>query len=181
MESHSNNTPQKPAPRRISEQNDFTQVVHEALDGAFGVGFDLWAPGEPGSEPPRARPEGFPAKLLDAVSQLFREPTISRSKPCLVEPSGDRCWLAIPLARDGRVVWRHVDSAKLTMRSYSPQFVDDYLAHAGEAALASVGGYQLEGPGVQLFSHIAGDYFTILGLPLLPLLDYLRRGGVLRT
>lgn len=111
-----------------------------------------------------------PADLAEAREQLLR-----------LRGKTHELHSAVCVARDGRVVWRHVDSAKLTMRSYSPQFVDDYLAHAGGAALASVGGYQLEGPGVQLFSHIAGDYFTILGLPLLPLLDYLRRGGVLRT
>jgi septum formation protein len=65
------------------------------------------------------------------------------------------------------------------MREISDRFLDDYLAMAGEAALRSVGGYQLEGIGVHLFDKIEGDYFTILGLPLLPLLGYLRKNGLI--
>jgi septum formation protein len=64
------------------------------------------------------------------------------------------------------------------MREFSDDFLDAFLTEAGESALASVGGYQLEGPGVQLFERIEGDYFTILGLPLLPLLDFFRNHGV---
>ena len=67
------------------------------------------------------------------------------------------------------------------MRRFSDDFLDAYLAAAGPAVLDSVGGYQLEGPGVQLFSKVEGDYFTILGLPLLPLLEFLRTQGELPT
>ncbi len=63
------------------------------------------------------------------------------------------------------------------MRAFTDEFLDDYLAMAGDDALASVGAYQIEGPGAQLFSKIEGDHFTILGLPLLPLLAYLRDLG----
>jgi septum formation protein len=111
-----------------------------------------------------------PADLDEAREQLLR----LRGKTHMLHS-------AVCVARDGRVVWHHVDTAKLTMRASSPAFIDDYLAAAGRAALSSAGGYQLEGPGIQLFSHIDGDYFTILGLPLLPLLDYLRRAGVLKA
>jgi septum formation protein len=79
--------------------------------------------------------------------------------------------------RDGKVLFDCVDSAKLTMRDFSDRFLNEYLEMAGNAALTSVGGYQLEGIGVQLFEHIEGDYFTILGLPLLPLLAFLRQNG----
>jgi len=82
---------------------------------------------------------------------------------------------ALALARDGAVLFDCVDTARLTMRDVSDRFLDDYLAMAGNAALTSVGGYQLEGIGVHLFEKIEGDYFTILGLPLLPLLGYLRQ------
>jgi septum formation protein len=82
---------------------------------------------------------------------------------------------ALALVRDGAVLFDCVDSARLTMRDFSDRFLDEYLDMAGGAALSSVGGYQLEGIGVQLFERIEGDYFTILGLPLLPLLAYLRQ------
>ena len=82
---------------------------------------------------------------------------------------------ALALVRDGAVLFDCVDSARLTMRNISDRFLEDYLDMAGDAALASVGGYQLEGIGIQLFERIEGDYFTILGLPLLPLLAFLRQ------
>ena len=88
---------------------------------------------------------------------------------------------AVALARGGSVIWRQIEAARLTMRNFSDAFVDAYLAQAGDAVLSSVGCYQLEGLGVQLFSRIQGDYFAILGLPLLPLLDILRENKVLRA
>jgi septum formation protein len=87
---------------------------------------------------------------------------------------------AVAVAQGGAVVWRETESATLTMRDFSDAFLEDYLAAEGEAALGSVGCYRLEGLGVQLFSRIDGDYFTILGLPMMGLLDLLRRRGVLK-
>jgi septum formation protein len=84
---------------------------------------------------------------------------------------------AVVLARDGRVIWRHHASARLTMRPLDGDAIAEYLDRAGAAVLTSVGAYQLEGLGAQLFERIEGDYFTILGLPLLVLLDELRRRG----
>ncbi|MDO9412810.1 MAG: Maf family protein [Pseudolabrys sp.] len=81
---------------------------------------------------------------------------------------------ALALVQDGKVLFELVDTAHLTMRDFSDRFLDDYLEMAGDAALSSVGGYQLEGIGIHLFERVEGDYFTILGLPLLPLLAYLR-------
>jgi len=75
-------------------------------------------------------------------------------------------------------IWHHVETPKLTMRSFSNNFLDAYLQDVGESILSSVGAYRLEGTGVQLFSHIEGSFFTILGLPLLPLLDVLRANDV---
>ena len=86
---------------------------------------------------------------------------------------------ALALVRDGAVLFEHVDSARLTMRNFSDAFLKDYLDMAGGAALASVGGYQLEGVGVHLFERVDGDYFAILGLPLLPLLAFLREQGLI--
>lgn len=80
----------------------------------------------------------------------------------------------IVLALGGKIVWRHSDHADLTMRVFSDKFLDQYLDIVGDRVMTSVGCYQLEGPGIQLFEKIDGDYFTILGLPLLALLDELR-------
>ena len=79
--------------------------------------------------------------------------------------------------RDGAVLWKRAERARLTVRSLTPEAIDAYLATVGPAALASVGGYQLEGPGAQLFERVEGDFFTVLGLPLLPLLAFLRGEG----
>jgi septum formation protein len=84
---------------------------------------------------------------------------------------------ALSLVRDGAVLFECLQTARLTMRQLSDGFIENYLDMVGDAALASVGAYQLEGIGVHLFERVEGDYFTILGLPLLPLLDFLRSGG----
>jgi len=83
------------------------------------------------------------------------------------------------VARDGVRLWHWSERARLTMRQMNDAFIDAYLARAGTGVLTSVGAYQLEGLGAQLFARIDGDYFTILGLPLLPLLDFLRDRRVL--
>lgn len=82
---------------------------------------------------------------------------------------------AAVLVRDGQVLWRHVGIASLTMRKLDPAFIGRHLARVGDKALGSVGAYQIEGEGIQLFEKIEGDYFTIVGLPLLAVLGELRR------
>lgn len=82
------------------------------------------------------------------------------------------------VVRDGERMWHKIDSARLTMRTFSEAFLDDYLTRVGDDVLHSVGAYQLEGLGAQLFHRVEGDFFTILGLPLLPLLGFLRVHGV---
>ncbi len=86
---------------------------------------------------------------------------------------------AIVLARDGDPIWRHVCTARLTMRQLDPAFIGRHLARVGSKALESVGAYQIEGEGIQLFEAVDGDHFTIVGLPLLPLLSELRRLGAI--
>jgi septum formation protein len=86
---------------------------------------------------------------------------------------------AVALARDGNVLFDAADTASLTLRNLSGPFLDRYLDAAGRAVLDCVGAYQLEKLGVHLFDRIDGDHFTILGLPLLKLLDFLRRNGSL--
>jgi len=88
---------------------------------------------------------------------------------------------AVCVVRDGVRLWHHIAEARLTMRPLSEDFITAYLAAVGPAALSSVGAYQLEGLGAQLFTRVEGDHFTILGLPLLPLMDFLRNHGVLAT
>jgi septum formation protein len=87
---------------------------------------------------------------------------------------------AAVVAREGAIIWRHIDTPKLRMRAFSDAFLDDYMARAGEHVLRSVGAYQLEGLGAQLFERVEGDYFSVLGLPLLPLLAFLREHGIAR-
>lgn len=88
---------------------------------------------------------------------------------------------AIVVCENGEPVWRHLARPRLTMRPLTEEFIEDYVERVGEPLLSTVGAYQLEGLGAQLFNKIEGDYFSILGLPLLPLLDYLRIRGVIKT
>jgi septum formation protein len=85
------------------------------------------------------------------------------------------------LARNGQVVWSGVDAAAMRMRPFSDAFLEAYLEAEGPEVLASVGAYRLEGLGAQLFEAVEGDYFTVLGMPLWPVLEELRRAGVLRS
>lgn len=86
---------------------------------------------------------------------------------------------AAVIAEDGRAIWRHADTATLHVRRFSENWLDDYLCAEGETLLRGVGGYRIEGRGVQLFDRVQGDQFTIRGLPLVPLTVYLRQRGVL--
>ena len=88
---------------------------------------------------------------------------------------------AVAVARDGKILFDNVTSARMTMRNLGEAEINAYLDQAGEAVTSSVGAYQLEGLGVHLFEHIEGDHFTILGLPLLPLLAFLRSERLLNV
>ncbi|ODT72711.1 MAG: hypothetical protein ABS75_02590 [Pelagibacterium sp. SCN 63-23] len=104
-----------------------------------------------------------PSSRDDAMQQLER-----------LRGKTHRLHAAVCLARNGEVLWSDVQTAELTMRDFSPEERDAVLDLEGEAILVSVGGYRLEGPSIRLFETVLGDYFTILGLPLLPLLAALR-------
>lgn len=134
-----------------------------------------------------ARPEALVIggdQVLTLDGEIFEKPeTMEAARDTLLRLKGRTHALhsAAVLARGGETIWSHVASAHLTMRDVSPEFVGHYLAAAGDSVLTSVGAYRLESHGIQLFSEISGDYFTILGLPLLAVLDALRREGALES
>ncbi|MEQ9505578.1 MAG: Maf family protein [Hyphomonas sp.] len=121
-------------------------------------------------------------QMLALGDEAFDKPRdLAEARSHLIRLSGKSHTLetAIVVCEEGRPVWRHLARPKLTMRPLSPEFIDTYVEACGDSLLSTVGAYQLEGLGAQLFSRIEGDYFSILGLPLLPLLDYLRTRKVL--
>jgi septum formation protein len=113
--------------------------------------------------------------------RLNKPANMEAARGQLLKLSGKTHFLhsAVACARGGEVAWHHVETAALTMRKLTPAFIGRYLAAVGEEITKSVGCYQLEGRGVQLFEKVEGDFFTILGLPLLPLLAFLRSEGVI--
>ncbi|WP_424360548.1 Maf family protein [Methylocystis parvus] len=133
--------------------------------------------------------ENAPGRLILGADQvascgdrIFGKPeTMEKAAELLRFLSGraHRLHSAIALMRDGAVLFETVAHADLTMRPLSDDFITAYLREMGEAALASAGAYQVEGLGAQLFSKVDGDHWTIMGLPILPLLDALRREGAL--
>lgn len=135
--------------------------VSSKLTGAFVIGAD---------------------QVLSCGSELFDKPqTRDAARTQLKKLRGKEHVLhsAICVARDDAVLMHKIDRAKVTMRELSDSFLEDYLDVVGTKAFSSVGAYQLEGLGAQLFSRLQGDYFTILGLPLLPLLDFLRNHNII--
>jgi septum formation protein len=121
-------------------------------------------------------------QTLDLAGELYdKAETVeaARERLKLLRGKTHKLHSAVVVAKEGAPIWREVVTASLTMRDFSDAFLEDYLATEGEQALGSVGCYRLEGPGAQLFSKIEGDYFAILGLPLMGLLDLLRRHGEL--
>lgn len=133
----------------------------------------------------------YPDALVIAADQLLvcgdiwfdKPPDFDHARAQLMALRGRTHVLvtAVLTVRDGLRLWHHIEMPRLTMRDFSDAFLEEYLSSTGDDVLSSVGAYQLEGQGIQLFSDIEGDYFSILGLPLLPLLQHLRlQGTVLR-
>lgn len=114
-------------------------------------------------------------RLYDKADSLEE----ARERLTLLRGQVHKLHSAVVVAKEGAPIWREVVTCTLTMREFSDDFLEAYLASEGPNALGSVGCYRLEGPGAQLFSRIEGDYFAILGLPLMGLLDLLRRHGAL--
>jgi septum formation protein len=132
----------------------------------------------------RTRPEALVIgadQVLDVGGELLDKPgDMSAARAQLMRLRGrtHRLLTAVALARGGQAVWRHAEIATLTMRAFSEEFLDAYLAKAGVGLCRIVGAYEIEGLGIQLLERVEGDHFTIVGLPLLPLLAELRARGV---
>jgi septum formation protein len=116
-------------------------------------------------------------QVLECDGRVFNKPIdVNDARKTLMALRGKEHSLhtAIAVALDGRVIWHDLETPRLQMRDFSDEFLGDYLDRSGETVTWSAGGYLLENLGIQLFSDIKGDYFAILGLPLLPLLEFLR-------
>ena len=130
------------------------------------------------------RPDSFVVggdSTLASNGRLFNKPpdmTAARKQLLALSGQTHELFSSVVVAKNGVRLWHWNERARLTMRPFNEAFLDTYLARAGEAVLTSVGAYQLEGLGAHLFSRVDGDYFTILGLPLLPLLSFLAGHGV---
>jgi septum formation protein len=119
-------------------------------------------------------------QTLALGEQRFSKPTdrtAAREQLKLLRGQTHELHTAIALVREDVILFEHRETARLTMRAFSDRFLEDYLDAAGADVTGSVGGYQLEKTGIQLFERVEGDHFVILGLPLLPLLQHLRQAG----
>lgn len=123
-------------------------------------------------------------QVLDCEGEIFAKPAgpqSARQQLLRLRGRAHKLHSAVAIARGGEMVWAHVDTAELVMRDFTPRFLEDYLALAGDEVAGSVGAYRIEGPGLQLFERVDGDFFTILGMPMLPLLAKLRSLGVVAS
>jgi septum formation protein len=123
-------------------------------------------------------------QTLDLDGRLFDKPanlTEARDHLLALRGSTHRLHSAVVAAAGGSPVWREVSTATLVMRAFTDDFLEAYLATEGESLLACAGAYRLEGRGVQLFDQVQGDYFAILGLPMTPLLAFLRMAGCIAS
>ena len=119
-------------------------------------------------------------QILDVAGEIFSKPETRQSARAQLERlrgMRHRLCCAAVVCQDGTALWRHVDEVRLSMRAFSDAYLDAYLDRNWPAIGGCVGGYQLEGEGVRLFAHIEGPYFSVLGLPLIPLLNYLALRG----
>lgn len=169
-------------PSRIDER-----AVEEAVgDAAISPENLAWILAEAKAEEVSER---FPGALVIGSDQtlslgdevLHKAADMEEARRRLLRLSGRTHHLnsAVVLARDGKALWGHVSVASMTMRKLDPAYIGRYLSRVGDQVLRSVGVYQIEGEGIQLFDSIEGDHFTIVGMPLLPLVAELRRLGAI--
>ncbi|MDA0221943.1 MAG: Maf family protein [Proteobacteria bacterium] len=121
-------------------------------------------------------------QVVDFDGELLSKPnSMSEAREQLLSLRGQthKLFSAAVIAHNGKVIWRHTGEVRLTMRDFSDIYLEGYLARIGTDALATVGSYKLEEEGVRLFSQIQGDYFSVLGLPLLEILNFLTETGIL--
>ncbi|MFN7009812.1 MAG: Maf-like protein [Allorhizobium sp.] len=169
---------------QIDERAVEAEMAHRAL-----------GPGELALELAHAKAQEVSSRFPDALvigcdqtmslgSTVFHKPAdreAARANLAELRGKTHRLNSGVVLVRGGREIWRHLSVADLLMRDFSDAFLDDYLQRCGESVMKSVGCYQLEGIGIQLFESISGDYFAILGLPFLPLLGELRMLGAVNV
>ncbi len=120
-------------------------------------------------------------QILESGKSILSKPKTkseARNQLCLLRDTEHKLISSVVVAKDGQRLWHNTDVALLQMRNFSDAFLDNYLNDLDEDIFFGSGCYRVEGIGIQLFARITGDYFTILGLPLLALLDYLRLQGV---
>ena len=123
-------------------------------------------------------------QVLAFEGKIFEKPaSMDIARDNLLKFRGKTHYLhaAICVARNGQTIWQHVETASITMRDFSADFLEEYLAVAGDSVKTSVGAYRLEETGIHLFEKIEGDYFTILGLPLIPLLAFFREQQIIAS
>lgn len=121
-------------------------------------------------------------QVLEVGTTLLGKPGTwaeARSQLTLLRGRTHRLVTAVAVAHTGAITWHHMESPSLTARTFTDEALDDYVRHAADAVLGSPGAYHFEGLGASLFDEVQGDYFSILGLPLLPLLAYLRTQAVI--
>jgi len=123
-------------------------------------------------------------QIMEMDGQLFDKPkdmADARARLISMRGKSHRLIGAVVICENGRPVWRHMSKTTLSVREFSDSFLDDYIEAEGELLTKSVGAYRFEGRGAQLFSKVEGDFFSILGLSLLPVLDYLRERGAVKA
>jgi len=121
-------------------------------------------------------------QVLDLKGKLLSKPkdlAAAREQLCQLRGQAHKLFSAAVIVKDGQPVWRHVGQVRLTMREFSDRFLEEYLTRQGDDIFGTVGAYKLEGEGVRLFNQIEGDYFAVLGMPLLEVLNYLSQTGAL--
>lgn len=123
-------------------------------------------------------------QIMEMDGELFDKPKDMnevRARLLSMRDKSHRLIGAVVICENGQPIWRHMSKTVLTVRNFSEEFLDSYIEAEGEALTKSVGAYRFEGRGSQLFSKVDGDFFSILGLSLLPVLDYLRERGAVQS